>query len=303
MTDNKQLCKATTSSGEQCKITAGPSGYCYIHDPVKQAERRKQKRETWEKGQELREVLDIIKSTAHAAGWICYIKNQDEENWRYATVNFSRTVSYVEVAGFFDIVVNGEVKVLANKTSFYGHGIKLLHETIMTELRKLPWLESKKKENSGSSISETEKIKYLLQRFHIVARQLKRRYNDRETLIIRDEYDVQDLLHTLLLTLYDDVRPEENVPSYGGASSRIDFLLKKEEIVIEVKLASSSLRDKSIGEQLIIDIKRYQMHPNCKSLICFVYDPESVIKNPIALENDLSGKHDKIIVKVYVVPH
>ena len=81
----------------------------------------------------------------------------------------------------------------------------------------------------------------------------------------------------------------------------MDFLLKSEQIVLEAKVASSSLRDKKIGEQLIIDIKRYQSHPDCRQLICFVYDPGGYLKNPSGLENDLSCVHDKLKIKVIVV--
>lgn len=190
-----------------------------------------------------------------------------------------------------------------NKTSFYRHGISLLYETIMAELAKLPWLESKKKSARESAKDSIRQLEQLIKRFHDVVRQLKRRHNGCESLIVKDEYDVQDLLHALLKTIFDDVRPEENSPSYAGASSRIDFLLKKEQIVIEVKMASPTLKDKTVGEQLIIDMKRYQTHPDCKTLVCFVYDPEGHIKNPIALENDLSGKQDNINVLLFVVPH
>lgn len=37
-------CKEMTKSGEQCKIKAGSSGYCHIHDPEKIAEREAEKR-------------------------------------------------------------------------------------------------------------------------------------------------------------------------------------------------------------------------------------------------------------------
>jgi hypothetical protein len=307
---NDSLCKATTASGKQCNIKPGNSGYCHIHDSVKIAERKalresaeKELQKSWSKGERLREVLKIIESTAEAAGWICYTKSRDEINWRYATVNVSRTVSSDEVKGFFEIVVDGGVKISVNKTSFYGHGLSLLLEMIMKELDKLPWLESKKKSEKGNINDSLGQLEQLLKRFHDVARQLRRRHNERETLNIKDEYDVQDLLHALLKTIFNDVRPEESSPSYAGASSRIDFLLKKEQIVIEVKMASSSLKDKIIGEQLIIDMKRYQTHPDCKTLVCFVYDPEGYIKNPIALENDLSGKQDNINVHLFIVPH
>ena len=84
-----------------------------------------------------------------------------------------------------------------------------------------------------------EKIKNLFLKFHDVARQLLERRNEnknpRSTLRIKDEYDVQDLLHGLLKIYFDDIRPEEWNPSYAGSSKRSDFLLKEEKIVIEVK--------------------------------------------------------------------
>ena len=76
---------------------------------------------------------------------------------------------------------------------------------------------------------------HLLNRFHLVSMQLRDRYSRRETLDVSDEYDVQDLLHSLLHIYYDDIRPEEWTPSYAGTSSRQDFLLKNEKIVIETK--------------------------------------------------------------------
>jgi hypothetical protein len=66
-------------------------------------------------------------------------------------------------------------------------------------------------------------------------------------------------------------------------------------------MASSSLRDKQVGEQLIIDIQRYQSHPDCKRLICFVYDPNGNIRNPKGLETDLTRLDVKFEVKVIIV--
>lgn len=128
----------------------------------------------------------------------------------------------------------------------------------------------------------------ICKKFHVVARQLRKRHNKRPTLEIEDEYDVQDLLHSILKIYFDDVRPEEWVPSYVGSSSRMDFLLKNEKIVIEVKKTRKNLTDKEIGEQLLIDIAKYKQHSDCKTLICFIYDPEGRIGNPRGLENDLN---------------
>jgi len=146
-------------------------------------------------------------------------------------------------------------------------------------------------------------LERLFNRFHQVAGQLRNRHDDRQTIDVKDEYDVQDLLHGLLKIFFDDIRPEEWTPSYAGSSSRMDFLLKLEKLVVEVKRASDSLRDKQVGEQLIIDAAKYKEHPDCKTLVCFVYDPEGKIGNPAGLENDLAKlSSSDLQVKVFICP-
>ena len=142
----------------------------------------------------------------------------------------------------------------------------------------------------------------IFDRFFTVARQLQRRHNGRSTLIIKDEYDVQDLLCSLLLLHFEDVRPEEWTPSSAGSSKRMDFLLKESEIAIEVKMTRDNLKDKEIGDQLIIDIAHYKQHYGCKNLYCFVYDPEGYIRNPRGLEKDLQEIDKSYPVKVFVRP-
>ena len=142
----------------------------------------------------------------------------------------------------------------------------------------------------------------IFDRFHLVVRQLRNRYNTRPTLDVTDEYDVQDLLHSLIALHFDDIRPEEWTPSYAGKSSRMDFLLKDYKIVIEVKKTRSGLTGKEVGTQLIEDITRYKQHQDCETLLCFVYDPEGLVGNPRGLENDLSKEDGKLKVRVYVRP-
>lgn len=141
----------------------------------------------------------------------------------------------------------------------------------------------------------------IFDRFHLVVRQLRNRHDTRATLDVGDEYDVQDLLHSLLTIHFDDIRPEEWTPSYAGKSSRMDFLLKDFKIVIEVKKTRNGLTGKEVGTQLIEDIERYSKHQDCETLLCFVYDPEGLVGNPRGLENDLS-RDENIKVRVYVRP-
>jgi len=131
---------------------------------------------------------------------------------------------------------------------------------------------------------------------------LRNRHENRTTLEIKDEYDVQDLLHSLLLVHFDDVRPEEYTPSYAGGTSRMDFLIKDINTVIETKMTRENLKDKKLGEELIIDIEKYAKHLDCEKLYCFVYDSKEFINNPKGLEKDLSNNSDEIEVKTIIVP-
>jgi hypothetical protein len=145
-------------------------------------------------------------------------------------------------------------------------------------------------------------VERICTRFHLVVKQLRSRYDNRETLDVKDEYDVQNLLHSMLTLEFDDIRPEQWTPSYAGSSSRMDFLLKQEQIVIEVKKTRNRLGAKEVGEQLIVDIERYRTHPDCQTLICFIYDPEVQIANPRGIENDLSGNKEGLTIKVIIAP-
>lgn len=143
----------------------------------------------------------------------------------------------------------------------------------------------------ASTIDVDAELRRIFSRFHRVARQLRSRHNSRNTIEVNDEYDVQDLLHALLRLYFDDVRPEEWTPSYAGKSARMDFLLKNERTVIEVKKTRQGLADKELGDQLIVDVDRYKIHPDCEKLICFVYDPEGRIGNPDGMMKDLNDQH------------
>ena len=118
---------------------------------------------------------------------------------------------------------------------------------------------------------------------------------------VQDEYDAQDLLHALLFIHFEDVRAEEWSPSYCGKSSRMDFLLNREQIVVEVKKTRDGLGARELGTQLIEDIARYQVHPDCHALVCFAYDPEQLVANPRGLETDLS-RDGPFPVRVYIRP-
>ncbi|EIX9082200.1 malate dehydrogenase [Klebsiella aerogenes] len=149
----------------------------------------------------------------------------------------------------------------------------------------------------GSALSLVVNI---LNRFPVFVRQLKRRYNGRAPLEVNDEYDVQDMVYALLTLHFNDIRAEEYTPSFAGAASRQDFLLKKEKIVIEVKKTRESLGAGKVGGELLIDMARYRAHQDCDTLILFVYDPDGYINNPSGVKADLESADVEGKVKVVI---
>ncbi|MFN9173495.1 MAG: hypothetical protein ACK58N_02995 [Synechocystis sp.] len=142
----------------------------------------------------------------------------------------------------------------------------------------------------------------MFSRFHGINLKLQNRHDNRPTIKIDDEYDVQDLLHALLTLYFDDIRPEEFANSSAGRNSRIDFLLKREKVMIEVKKTRQRLKDKQLGDELKIDISSYK-YPDASTLVCFVYDPDALIENPNAIIDDLEKlSKDELSVRVFIYP-
>lgn len=125
-------------------------------------------------------------------------------------------------------------------------------------------------------------------RFHRAVVPLTERRRGKSVIDFSDEYDVQDVFGVLLRCAYEDVRAEEWTPSYSGTSARIDFVIKDTKTAAELKRARPQQK---IGNELILDIARYAKHPDVENLVCFVYDPDSVLRGDAAqIEKDLSGR-------------
>jgi hypothetical protein len=82
----------------------------------------------------------------------------------------------------------------------------------------------------------------------------------------------------------------------------MDFLLMPEEVVVEAKMTRKNLGQRDLTSQLAEDKERYKSHPHCRTLICFVYDPDGYCDKPNALEKDLSETTERMRVIVIVAP-
>lgn len=171
---------------------------------------------------------------------------------------------------------------------------------------------SKSWQVNRESVDALAIVTNICRRFPLFAKQLQIRRKDvtngdskklpRPTVEMKDEYDVQDALNALLRLHFDDVRPEEWTPSYAGGQRRMDFLLKSEKIVVEAKMTRQGLSQTKVAGQLGEDKVFYKAHPDCQTLVCFVYDPEGFCHNPVALENDTEDLNDEFRVIVIVSP-
>jgi hypothetical protein len=155
-------------------------------------------------------------------------------------------------------------------------------------------------EFAAASLDSVGVVTTIGARFLDASRQLKRRHGGRPTLEVNDEYDAQDLFHALLKLFFEDIRPEEWTPSYAGAGARVDFILPRVRLAIELKNARPSMTTKELGEQLIADILKYGTHPNVRHLVCLVFDPGGLLANPRGIESDLSQAREGLGVTVRI---
>ncbi|WP_150462942.1 PD-(D/E)XK nuclease domain-containing protein [Nesterenkonia ebinurensis] len=118
---------------------------------------------------------------------------------------------------------------------------------------------------------------------------------------IADEHDLQVVVEALLRALFDDVRPEDYVPSRAGSNSRVDFVMPEVGVVVETKMTRANLTASKLGEELLVDAGRYPKHPECSAIVALVYDPDQRIENPRGLEGDLTSRTESGLSFVCVV--
>lgn len=247
--------------------------------------------------EKLKEIIDEIDNLISNR-----VKSYDQKfkEWHYKTKHFLSKKYGSDSTEYKDFT---EISFNYDFPTMYDDNIEVCHQGLDSAKAMLNALlsdfsdENTDNEDTYDYEKELERI---FTRFRKVAVQLTRRHSKRNTIEIKDEYDVQNLLHALLKLYFDDVRPEEWTPSYAGGAVRTDFLIPEINTIIEVKKTREYMTDKTVGEELIIDIEKYQNHPDCDKIYCFVYDPDRKLKNPAGIKKDLEEKHQGL-VRVFIV--
>jgi len=255
-----------------------------------------------EKRKLLDKLLKIITKECKNKNWYWQIDAVDKKDFRSATIYVEKNISSQGITALLNILIcpDKTIQYGIEKTSFHSYGVTALFNAIDNALKSSGYGNPKKTDRKDNTPKDI--LMQIFKKFHVSVLQLAKRHDNRPPFTIQDEYDVQDYIHALLKIYFNDVRPEEHTPSHAGSTSRIDFLLKDEKILVEVKFATKKLKDKKIGEELILDMEKYKNHSDCESLVCFVYDPNFNIKNAYGLEKDLSSKKDNMNISVHIYP-
>jgi REase_DpnII-MboI len=141
------------------------------------------------------------------------------------------------------------------------------------------------------------------QRYLIVRRSLSKHPHGREPVKFENEWDDQYVFRSMLALFFDDIRDEDPVQVTAGSGSRIDFVLADYQLAIELKHTRSSLEDKDLGVQLLVDASRYASRSDITHLVCLVFDYDGLIRNPRSIEKDLSKSQSQpgltVTVKIF----
>lgn len=140
-------------------------------------------------------------------------------------------------------------------------------------------------------------------RYLLVRRSLGKHPHGRDPLKFENEWDDQYVFRSLLSLFFEDIRDEDPVQTTAGSGSRIDFVLPDFALGIELKHTRPTLKDEELGQELATDVARYKSRSDITHLLCLVFDYNGNVRNPRALEKDLSRSNSDpgltVTVKIY----
>jgi hypothetical protein len=234
--------------------------------------------------------------------------NGDRERWIATTTDGLRH-AYTSDAAAGEFLQRAAPSALRVRTSEPPDGsldlgtLRAGVETLRSLRERLSYAEPAEQPSDPVTEDALARVLRTCERLPAVARRLERRHNKRASLTLTDEYDVQDLLHALLLIDFDDVRDESANPQFLQAGSRIDLLVPAHGIAIEVKMTRKSLRIKELTDQLAIDIVRYSdiaANRGARILVIHVHDPLHKVPNDAGLRSDLERASDRLQVRAVI---
>lgn len=122
-------------------------------------------------------------------------------------------------------------------------------------------------------------LREILELFPQSASQLRQRTGNRPSFEIEQEQDVRDLLYAIIKCVFPDALIEEPARKHAGSAKRIDVVLPSISTVVEIKYVRDPSHSRKVADELKIDFESYHTHPDCKTLIAYVWDPANYLSD------------------------
>lgn len=132
-------------------------------------------------------------------------------------------------------------------------------------------------------------------------------YNKRATnicvsnMILKNEYDFQNYIATVLKPWIPSLEPETVVIKYDGQDKKCDFSISSNSIIIETK----HIKDKNTKATVLKTLSGlgdfYKTHPNIKELIILLLVDEDVDLDVTKIEMDYSYKYNTPMVITKII--
>lgn len=210
-----------------------------------------------------------------------------------------------EIFGQFGVQYSGELvdhrmKGLKNPSGNYfidGFVGMDRHSTRVTNIEKLQGLARGVKSKIANTLPlvantlpSVHQVINILRAFPDIVSRMEHRRKGKESYLVNDEYDVQDLIYVMLKGPFPTLQYENPNNKVGVNSSSSDFNIDELSLFIEAKIVSEKGKEKQIQEQCKHDIISYSKQSNCNKIIFFVYDPKKCIDNEHAFKDGLGQK-------------
>ncbi len=138
-----------------------------------------------------------------------------------------------------------------------------------------------------SEMGDVSDIVNALNEFQECVRYLNTRRSQGAVLHLDSEADVQDALYLMLRPWIPDLLEEDPGSRIASRYTIKDFVSAHYRTVIEAKYIRDQTHGKSISKELHDDIETYRHHINCRHLVFFIYDPDSLIPNQRSLREQI----------------
>lgn len=143
----------------------------------------------------------------------------------------------------------------------------------------------------GSYLLSPHYVSAILSRFEAAMKRWRYDSNKQKNPIrwpIVSEREIQDILHLVLRSYFDDLIDEEPMHKFGHKFHKPDFAIPSLRLLIEVKYAYHKDDFKKIEQEIIIDTKAYLSNTqDYDRILVFIYDESSSVQEHEITTRDL----------------